>query len=490
MTISYSLTGATASHTDTVSPGLPSGAAAGMLAILQVVSGHPNDNVPSTPSGWTLAGSSSGGGGTFGSGTGPRRVTFFVRVLVGGEAAPTTAIPSGSTGSMIGACVVTLSRTAGTGWRWAYTNGDDTISGTSFSAACSTALTWAVGDFTVIGYALPSSSVTLSAQGVAATGITFGVVTERLDNAVASGNTARLGMASAQPVSAGTGTQAPTASATLSAATTGAAAVLRIREASSDINATAQSVFPPRNLVSATGLTGDDIVTATLYRQVGTDLTAVRAASGIDVTGQSSLLRVDAEQPFGVSLNYVAILTDVNGTQWTVFSGPITSTVTSDVISDAIRGVGAAVFIEEWADKKRTRDATQFNVGGRIIVVGKKRSAPQATVTVSTDTDDAGDDLQDVLDNATEGTIMIRKQVTLSGVDGHLALLDDDERRTWTIPFRMWDLDTVEVEAWPDVLEAAGFTLQDIADNFSTLQDIANFFTTNLLAIALYDFGP
>ena len=65
--------------------------------------------------------------------------------------------------------------------------------------------------------------------------------------------------------------------ATLTAASTGVAAVLRVREASSDINASAQSVFPPRNLVSATGLTGDDIVTATLYRQVGTDLTAVRA---------------------------------------------------------------------------------------------------------------------------------------------------------------------------------------------------------------------
>jgi hypothetical protein len=39
-------------------------------------------------------------------------------------------------------------------------------------------------------------------------------------------------------------------------------------------------------------------------------------------------------------------------------------------------------------------------------------------------------------------------------------------------------------------LEAAGFTLQDIADNFSTLQDIANAFPGTLLDIAQYDFGP
>lgn len=208
------------------------------------------------------------------------------------------------------------------------------------------------------------------------------------------------------------------------------------------------------------------------------------------MTGQASLLRVDAEQPFGVAIHYAAVLTDLYGTRWTITSGAITSTVTSDVISDAIRGVGAPVFIEDWADKKRTRDASQFNIGGRIVVVGKKRSAAQATVTVSTDTDDDGDALQDVLDNATEGVVLIRKQQTLSGVDGWLALLDDDEKRNWQTTYRAWDLDTVETEAWPDVLEAAGFTLADIAANFSTLQDIANFFTGTLLDIAQYDFGP
>jgi hypothetical protein len=48
----------------------------------------------------------------------------------------------------------------------------------------------------------------------------------------------------------------------------------------------------------------------------------------------------------------------------------------------------------------------------------------------------------------------------------------------------------VKVDDWPDVMEAAGFTLQDIANNFSIWQDIAAFFPTNLLAIAQYDFGP
>ncbi|MEV6737871.1 hypothetical protein AB0N14_13450 [Streptomyces sp. NPDC051104] len=487
MTISYVNSGVTTGHPYTVTPPYFAAPAAGQLGILQVVSGHPNDNVPSTPSGWTLAGSFSGGGGTFSSGTGPRRLTYFVRVMTGGDTPPTTSIPSGSAGSAIAGTINILSRSAGTGWRWTTSFGDDQTSGTAFSAAGATSLTWKPGDFAWISYALPLSTVTLSAQAVAAAGVTFGAVSSRYTIAVATGNGLCTAAASAS-VSSGSATAAPTVSATLSAATTGVAGVLRIREATSDVNAAPQSVFPPRNLVSVTGLLADDVTSVTVYRQVGTDLTPVRAASGINVTGQSSLLRVDAEQPFGVSLNYAAILTDVYGQQWTVYSGPITSTVTSDVISDAIRGVGAAVKIESPLEKKRDRDATQFNAGGRIVVVGRPRSAASSTITVRTETDQDGDALNDILDNATDGVILLRKQTSMTRLDGTYALLSDNEAPTWYDEYRWFTLDVVKADDWADVLEAAGFTLQDIANNFSTLADIASFFTT-LLAIAQYDFG-
>lgn len=489
MTISYVSSGTLAQHTDTVTPAYPAGAAAGQLAVLQVVSGHPSESTPTTPSGWTLAGTLSGGGGTFGLNAGPRRLTFFVRELAGSDPTPTTAIPSGSSGSLIGARIVTLSRSAGVGWRWATSFADDTTSGTSFSITGTTALTFAVNDFCLLGYTWPLQTASTTARAVTATGITFNTATSHLGDTITSGSGGRLTLADSS-VTAGSGTQAPTETATLSAASTGVGGVLRIREASSDIAATAQSAFPPRNLVSVTGLAGDNIVAATVYRQVGTTLTPVRAASGIDVTGQSVLLRVDAEQPFGVSLNYAAVLTDVNGTQWTVYSGPITSTVTTDVISDAIRGTGAAVKLETPLEKKRDRDATSFNVGGRIVVVGRPRSAPSATFTVRTETDEDGDALNEVLDNATEGTILVRKQNSMTRLDGTYALLSDNEAPTWYDEFRWFTLDVVKSDDWPDVMEAAGFTLQDIANNYSILQDIATAFPTNLLAIALYDFGP
>ncbi|MFJ6841340.1 hypothetical protein ACIQRE_01575 [Streptomyces griseoluteus] len=489
MTISYVAAGVLAQHTDTVAPGLPAGAAAGQLAVLQVVSGHSSDFVPSTPSGWTLAGSLSGGGGTFGANTGPRRLTFFMRVLVGGDTAPTTAIPAGSSGSMIGARIVTLARTAGTGWRWAVTFGQDTVSHTAFSAACASALTFKAGDYALLGYAWPAQAVTASARAAAAAGITFTAATARLSDAVTSGTGARLTLADSS-VTAGSGSQAPTLTSTLSAATTGVAGLLRVREASSALAVTGQSVFPPRNLVSATGLTGDDITTISLLRQVNGVQVPVRAATGIDVTGQPAFLRVDAEQPFGVPMTYAAVLTDVNGAQWTVTSAAITSTVTSDVISDAIQGVGAAVRIESPLEWKRDRNATTLSVNGRLITVGRPRSGRSGTLTVRTESDNAGDDLNDLLDALTEGVLLVRKQVSLPRLDGTYALLDDTESPNWYDEFRWFSLSIVQADDWPDVMEAAGYTLADVAANFSTLGDIAAFFTGPLLAIAQYDFGP
>ncbi|MFJ6729985.1 hypothetical protein ACIQPQ_34310 [Streptomyces sp. NPDC091281] len=486
MTISYVAVGALSQAASSITPAFPAGATAGRLAVLQVVSGHPDDALPSTPSGWTLVESFASSSGSFGSGTGPRRLTWFVRILTGSDSAPNTTLPTG-TGSVVSGRVHVLSRSAGTDWRWAASSGEDSSSGTGFSAAATPALTWAVGDFVLVGYALPVSTAALSAETITASGVTFGIVTERADDQVTSGNAGRLGAASAT-VSAGPGTQAPTLAATASAATTGAAGVLRVREASADLDAFAQSVFPPRNQVSATGLEADNIVTVSLLRQVGNALTPVRAATDVDVTGTDVLLRVDAEQPFGVAHEYLAVLTDVSGRQWSVYSSTLSSTVDSDVISDAIRGVGAPVKIETPLEKARDRDATQFNVGGRIVVLGRPRSAPSMTVTVRTETDEAGDALNDVLDNLTEGVLLLRKQTSLPRLDGTYALLSDTEAPNWYDEYRWFTIETVKTEAWPDSMEAAGFTLQDIADNYSNLQDLADDFTT-LLLIALNDFG-
>ncbi len=479
MTISYSAAGALSTGATSITPAYPSTPTAGELLVMVVASTHTDDSMPSTPSGWTLADSTSG----------TRRLSWFVRVAVGGDAAPTTEIPSGDSGSAIAGRIHVLARSGGTGWRWSATAGADASSGTSFSAAGS-ALTWAAGDVALLGYALSGSTASATAEAVAATGITYGATTERADDAVATGTGARLTVASCA-VTAGSGSLAPTITATLAAAATGVAGVLRVREASATLDVSEQVAVPPRMLVSVTGMSADDTVLATVYRQVGTAQTAVRAATDVDVTGQDALLRIDSEQPFGVAYQYVAVLTDVTGAQWTIATGSFTTTSSTDVISDAVRGVGAPVTIKTWPTKSRTRNATVFNVNGRLVVVGRKRSGAQAVVTVSTETTEDGDALQDVLAGATEGIILVRHSTTHPGVDGYLALISDDERPLWFSPYREWDLTTAETEAWPDILEASGFTLQDLATAFpTTLQDLATAFTPGtLLDIALYDFG-
>jgi len=490
MGIAFVSTGGQATGTTSITPGIPGGSSAGQLAVLQVVSGHPDEAVPSTPSGWTRVGTFSGGGGTFGSGTGPRRLTWFVRVLAGSDPDPIVTLASGADVT-IGGRIVTLSRSAGVGWLWAATFGDDTTSGTSFSAVCQSALTFRPGDFVNLGYTLPSGTTDISAEGVTAPGITFGAVTERADSGTGTGNNARNCQATAL-VTTGTASAIATVTGTLSTARTGVAGVLRLREdvPKGDITATPQSVFPPRNLVAVTEMAAGDVVVATLFREVDGELTELRAASDVDVTGQDALVRVDGEQPLGVAVAYAARLIDSLGDESLIYSGPITSTVDSDVLSDAVRGVGAKVFIEAWPEFKRTRDATVFNVGGRLVTQGRPRSKAQSTITVSTDTEADGDDLQETLDGLTEGVLLLRKQVTAAKVDGHLALLNDGERPNWQTAYEEWDLEVAQSEAWPDDLEASGFTLQDLADNFSTLQDLADSFAgQTLLDVALYDFG-
>ncbi|MFI0900558.1 hypothetical protein [Streptomyces sp. NPDC020983] len=491
MTISYSAAGALSSAASTITPAYPATPTVGQLLVLVVTSGHTDDPTPSTPSGWTLVDSTSGGGGTFGAGTGPRRLTWFVRVAVGGDAAPTTAIPSGSSGSVVSGRIHVLARSAGTGWRWAVSVGADTSSGTGFSAVGGSALTWAAGDMALLGYALNASTASLTAEAVAATGITYGTVTERADDAVATGDAARRALATCA-VSSGAGTQTPTITATLAAAATGVAGVLRVREASATISAAAQTTFPPRNLVTVSGLSADDIVTASIYQVVGDTRTAVRAGTSVDVGGHDVVLRVDAEQPLGVPIAYAADLVDVNGDVWTVTTtSSITSTVGGDVISDAVQGIGALCVIEAGWEKTRSRDASTSNIAGRLITVSRRRGGATATITVRTESDAESDAMHQVLQGATEGVLQIRKQVTMSRVDGYYAITDDTERPHWYDEYTWWDLTTAESTSWPAGLEATGFTLADLAAVFpGTLGDLAAAFSgQTLLDLAQYDFG-
>lgn len=76
------------------------------------------------------------------------------------------------------------------------------------------------------------------------------------------------------------------------------------------ISTSTQSSYPPRVVVSVTGLSTGDVVT--LYRSVGGVRTLVRGGDAVSTT-DPSLVITDAELPFGVPVTYVAAVLPATG---------------------------------------------------------------------------------------------------------------------------------------------------------------------------------
>lgn len=252
------------------------------------------------------------------------------------------------------------------------------------------------------------------------------------------------------------------------------------------IAAAVQDVWPPRVLVSVTGLTVGNAVE--VYRVAGGARTLVRAGTAAAVT-DPSFLRVDAELPFGVPVSYVAV---VNGaTEYATAAAAYALPGGKVAVTDAISGQAAEVVILSWPDKSRDRPASVFKVDGRNIVVSGPLAQYESDVELFTETTAAGDQLAALLADATEAVVQLRQPGGYDGVDAYLVVLGYTERR-WSQdgsdPRRVWALRVAQVDAWPATLEAMGTTLQDIADAYAglTLADIAGDYPT-LLALAQAD---
>ncbi|MFD6771067.1 hypothetical protein ACFWC6_33155 [Micromonospora chalcea] len=227
-----------------------------------------------------------------------------------------------------------------------------------------------------------------------------------------------------------------------------------------------QDVYPPRVLVSVTGLTLGNAVE--LFRVVGGVRTPLRAGADASVT-DTSFLRTDAEQPFGVPVSYLAV---VNGSDEYVTSAT-TYTLAGGlpVLTDAISGLAAEAQILAWDEKRYTRRSTTFRVGGRNIVVSDDFGQYEGSVEFVTATTSQRDNLMETLTDATEGVVQIRQPGGYDGVDSYIAVTGVSERRfsqDGSDERRRITVDAVEVDGWAPALEARGFTLQDIADFYST----------------------
>jgi hypothetical protein len=274
------------------------------------------------------------------------------------------------------------------------------------------------------------------------------------------------------------------------AAAVSAAVALTLHPAAA-ITIDEQDTWPPRVLVSVTGLvTGLD--TVRVVRHVAGVETNLRAGRSVTAVTDTSFLVLDAELPFGVPVNYKAIVNESSRyesatTSYVLVGGKV-------ALSDAITGLAVETTIMAWEGKTRSRRSTVFQVGARNIVVAGDRGQFAADVTFYFETEAARTQFEDLLTNATEGVIQVRQPGGYTGVDCYIAVTSDiesrysqdgsDERREWTVG-------AVEVDGWAPALEPAGFTLQDIADFYGptgTLADLNGDYAT-LLQVAQADWS-
>lgn len=254
------------------------------------------------------------------------------------------------------------------------------------------------------------------------------------------------------------------------------------------ITAVEQDDYPPRVLVSVTGLTIGDAIE--LYRVVGGERTLVRAGSD-DAVPDTSFLRTDAELPFGVPVSYVAVVNET--TEYATSSTTYVLPGGKVAMSDAITGTAAEVIIMAWDAREYDRQATVYKVGGRNVVVSADLGMFEADIDIYVDTTSATESVLSLLRVATEGVIQIRQPGGYDGIDCYVSVLRAAERRhsqDGSDQRRYWTLAVAEVEGWAPALEAQGTTLQDIADAYTglTLDDLSDDYAT-LLAIAQAEFS-
>lgn len=250
-----------------------------------------------------------------------------------------------------------------------------------------------------------------------------------------------------------------------------------------------QSTWPPRVLVTVTDLTlGDSVV---VYREVEGERTELRAGSSAEVT-DTSFLVLDAELPFGVPVSYVAVVNDA--AEYASATATYTLSGGNVAVTDAVTGLSSEVKIQDWPSKDYERKSTKFAVGGRSVVVASGFTMFSSEITLFTETTSQGGNLEDLLRNATEGTIQIRSASGNPDTEGYVVVTgfrkERYDRHDSSDQRRLWVLDAEEVESWAPEQEAAGYSYADLDTQYAgqTYADLAGDYAT-YLALATAELG-
>jgi hypothetical protein len=245
----------TAQNPSSITPAMPTGIAAGHGLILLI--GVRSDTASvATPSGWDLAASLAGGGGTFTASAGPSRIYAFTRTATGSGDTLGAITLTGA--NMAWSSVIRLTNATG-GWSFGAATGDDSVVGTAWSVTCSANPGLTAGDFTITGTCNGQAGTTWSAQAVSATGVSaWSAVTEVYEINSTAGSDIN-GYVAYHSVTTGTSTAAPVITATAAGTTTntrGVSVIVRAREvvvAPTAVNAGADDSHPVNVAFTRTG---------------------------------------------------------------------------------------------------------------------------------------------------------------------------------------------------------------------------------------------
>lgn len=287
MSLSYVAAGtATGNSTDSVALDWPAGLSAGDHCLAVIVQ-KADDRTMSTPSGWTLYGSATGGLGTNGtSDQGTVKLWLYGYDADGSESGTTNFSSTG--GTKYTQWGRTFAFRSGTG---AFTissavTGADGTADTSFSVTFGSDPGLDTGDWAITAWAHNTDAYSPSSHALSATGTTS-TTTSRGNSTTTAGTQLRAGLVSSD-ITAGPSSAAATYSHTASGsstyAPTGPAVMIRLREASTGPSGTATVA-----LVLDADATGTVAVAGTATVALALDVAATGTSGGSPVTGTATV---------------------------------------------------------------------------------------------------------------------------------------------------------------------------------------------------------
>ncbi len=227
MPVAFQSVGTVGVGSTSVTAGLPASLATGDGVLLRVLA-KPDTATIVTPTDWTLIVDVAGGGGTQGNGTGPSRQAVFWREKdAGWSTMPAVTVTSGNASAAI---AERWTKDTGAAWAVAAASGAYSGNGTAWSAAMDVDPGLIIGDGVSVGCSNQDDAPTWSAQAIAATGATFGSVTERSEAVSTTTGQDLGGMVFTAAVTAGPASAAATVTGTASAASRGTTALVRLRQ--------------------------------------------------------------------------------------------------------------------------------------------------------------------------------------------------------------------------------------------------------------------